>query len=148
MSRRIAARIALVTAVLWGFAASAQEPAARGALPGVAAPGSAATAPAVVPQPAAPLAVAPPVGTKSGPTVASAPVISAMARVYIAALQRALPSHGYHPGPQTGRLDRKTAAAIKAYQRDAGLPVDARSEMNLKTTLDSVNFVKPPILAH
>ncbi len=117
--------------------ATAQESRPRGPLPGVAAPGAISAAPPV-----------PNVHRPAPPPVPSTPVISPTARLYIAALQRALPSHGYHPGPETGRLDKRTIAAIKAYQRDAGLPLDARSEMNLKTTLDSVNFVKPPILAH
>lgn len=118
--------------------AEAQEASPRGPLPGVAAPGAPAS-------PAVPSLRSPAPPRVSSP--ARAPAISATARLYIAALQRALPSHGYHPGPETGRLDKRTIAAIKAYQRDAGLPRDVRSEMNLKTTLDSVNFVKPPILA-
>lgn len=143
MLRGIIAFVAISTIVLQAAAASAQDGAPRGPLPGVAVPLA----------PSAPGAAAP-LPLDAGGRAATAvvpspsPTISPTARLYIAALQRALPSHGYRPGPETGRLDKKTIRAIKAYQRDAGLAIDARSEMALKTTLDSVTFVKPPILAH
>ena len=138
--------IAALTVALPAFVAAAEDASPRGPLPGVAVPGTALSSPATRPPPTAPIVSQRP--PPLPPSTPKAPAISPTARLYIAALQRALPSHGYHPGPETGRLDRKTIAAIKAYQRDAGLPIDARSEMTLKTTLDSVTFVKPPILAH
>lgn len=121
-----------------------QGTSARGPLPGVAAT---PTAPPITVSP--PIVVSPPVVVSPSMAAPSKPVtpISRLARLYIAGLQRALPSHGYHPGPETGHLDHATAAAIRAYQRDAGLPEDPRGEMNLKTTLDSVNFARPPVMA-
>jgi peptidoglycan hydrolase-like protein with peptidoglycan-binding domain len=110
----------------------------RGPLPGVAA--------TPTPTPALPPAAGGASGLVAAPAQHSQ-ALSKLARIYVAALQRALPSHGYHPGPETGRLDRATAAAIRAYQRDAGLQEDPRGEMSLKTTLDSVNFARPPVLA-
>jgi hypothetical protein len=140
MSRGILRLIAGLLVAYPAVMAAAQDASPRGPLPGVAVPRTISVPPAAL---GAAAAAPPPVSSPQRPVT-----ISSTAGIYIAALQRALPSHGYHPGPETGRLDKRTIAAIKAYQRDAGLPVDARSEMNLKTTLDSVNFVKPPILAH
>ena len=66
---------------------------------------------------------------------------------YVAALQRALPPHGYRCGPPTGRLDPATEQAILAYQADAGLPRDAHAIGVLKATLDHVTYARPPIFA-
>jgi hypothetical protein len=83
------------------------------------------------------------------PAAAAAPEISSdpLVPVYLKGLQRGLPAHGYHPGPETGEMDLQTQAAILRYQQDAGLPQDASSAMGLKRTLDSVNFQNPPVLA-
>lgn len=42
----------------------------------------------------------------------------------IAAIQRALLARGYDPGPADGIAGRRTEAAVRAFQRDAGLTVD------------------------
>ena len=49
---------------------------------------------------------------------------SQMATAYIESLQKELAIHGYKPGPIDGRMGSRTRAAIRAYQRDAGLQVD------------------------
>ncbi len=81
------------------------------------------------------------------PPATAAPSPDAASADYLRGLQRALPAHGYQPGPETGRLDPATEAAILAYQRDAGLTPDARSPMALKRTVDSVYFARPAVMA-
>jgi peptidoglycan hydrolase-like protein with peptidoglycan-binding domain len=71
----------------------------------------------------------------------------AVRAAYIQGLQRALPSHGYHPGPVSGRLDRQTEQAILAYQHDAGIRWDGTDTLSLQGTLDSVSFARPAIYA-
>jgi peptidoglycan hydrolase-like protein with peptidoglycan-binding domain len=68
-------------------------------------------------------------------------------QAYVRGLQQQLPAHGYRPGPVTGRIDPATEQAILAYQRDAGIPPNARSTWVLKQTLDSVSFARPAIQA-
>jgi len=48
-------------------------------------------------------------------------------RDFIASLQRALMARGLHEGPVTGRMDRRTRAAIRAYQAGRGLDSDILS---------------------
>ena len=55
---------------------------------------------------------------------------------YIAGIREELAAHGYDPGP----LD----AAIRAYQHDAGLPVDG---VATKELLDHLKFVLPKVYA-
>jgi len=78
-----------------------------------------------------------------GAARAADPVLQA----YVRGLQQQLPAHGYRPGPVTGRLDPATERAILAYQHDAGIQPDVHSTWVLKTTLDSVSFARPQILA-
>lgn len=47
-----------------------------------------------------------------------------MALAYAEDLQRELAVRGYDPGPVDGVIGGRTEAAIRAYQRDVGLPVD------------------------
>lgn len=68
-------------------------------------------------------------------------------QAYVRSLQEQLPTHGYRPGPATGRLDPQTERAIRAYQQAAGIPPNARSTWVLKQTLDSVSFARPRIEA-
>lgn len=68
-------------------------------------------------------------------------------QAYVRSLQQQLPTHGYRPGPVTGRLDPETERAILAYQRDAGIQPNAHSTWVLKQTLDSVSFAQPPVRA-
>jgi len=79
--------------------------------------------------------------------LAAAPAGDPVFAAYVRSLQERLPAHGYRPGAVTGRLDPATERAIQAYQRDAGIPPNARSTWVLKQTLDSVNFARPPIRA-
>ena len=53
-------------------------------------------------------------------------------------------AHGYTPGPVDGRPGRRTAAAIRAYQRDAGLAVTGVPTREL---LDHLKFVLPKVNA-
>jgi peptidoglycan hydrolase-like protein with peptidoglycan-binding domain len=80
-----------------------------------------------------------------GPVFAVTPRVASLTPAYIDALQRSLPHHGYPTGPVTGQLDPMTEAAILAYQRDAGLPLDARSDAALQATVNSVSFARPAI---
>jgi peptidoglycan hydrolase-like protein with peptidoglycan-binding domain len=63
---------------------------------------------------------------------------------YVAALQHALPSHGYRVGPPTGKLDPTTDAAIRAYQADAGMIENTQDAGALKATLDRLTYGHPP----
>lgn len=136
----------LISSAILPAEAQTETPAVRAGAPPL--PGSPAVpsgqAPAEAPAPAAPASVPPPPPASSAAAPAS---LDAMATAYIRGLQRALPAHGYRPGPETGQLDPATASAITAYQRDAGLPEDPRSDTALKATLDSVSFARPPIMA-
>lgn len=47
-----------------------------------------------------------------------------MARAYVVNLQQELSARGYRPGTVDGVMGSHTRSAIRAYQRDVGLPVD------------------------
>lgn len=49
------------------------------------------------------------------------PCEDALTAEFIASLQRALAARGQYRGPATGRMDRRTRAAIRVYQRPRGL---------------------------
>ena len=61
---------------------------------------------------------------------------------YIRGIQTQLRSHGYDAGPVDGVMGSQTRAAIRAYQRDAGLAVDGEAGPGL---LDHLKFVQPPV---
>jgi peptidoglycan hydrolase-like protein with peptidoglycan-binding domain len=65
-----------------------------------------------------------------------------MRRAYIVGIQEELTAHGYRPGPVDGVLGPRTQAAIRAYQHDAGLPVDGVASDEL---LDHMKFVTPRV---
>lgn len=67
-----------------------------------------------------------------------------MARAYIVGIQEELTDKGYRPGPIDGVMGSQTRAAIRAYQRDAGLPVDGIASNEL---LDHMKFVEPKVYA-
>jgi peptidoglycan hydrolase-like protein with peptidoglycan-binding domain len=54
-----------------------------------------------------------------------------IARSYVETIQTELIAHGYRPGPIDGVMGPRTRAAIQAYQRDAGLPVDGIASKQL-----------------
>lgn len=66
------------------------------------------------------------------------------ARAYITSIQEELTEHGYNPGPVDGKMGPKTHAAIRAYQRDAGLPVDGFATKEL---LEHLKFAQPKVYA-
>ncbi len=59
-------------------------------------------------------------------------------------IQDELEEHGYRPGPYDGVLDAETVAAIRSYQRDAGLPVTGEATPAL---LDHLRYTSPPVQA-
>lgn len=67
-----------------------------------------------------------------------------MRHATIVAIQRELAVHGYQPGPADGLLGKRSTAAIRAYQRDAKLPVTGIASTEL---LDHMKFVLPKVYA-
>ncbi|MEM7227044.1 MAG: peptidoglycan-binding domain-containing protein [Pseudomonadota bacterium] len=65
-----------------------------------------------------------------------------MARAFVVGIQEELAKAGYSPGPADGILGDRTRAAIRAYQRNAGLPVDGQASSEL---LDHMKFVTPKV---
>jgi len=56
-------------------------------------------------------------------------------RKMVAAVQRGLAGLGYDPGPADGILGARTRAAIRAFQKSVGLPVDGRLSKRLMDSL-------------
>lgn len=67
-----------------------------------------------------------------------------MAEAYVRGIQEELTAHGYRPGPVDAKPGRQTAAAIRAYQRDAGLIVTGVPTREL---LDHLKFALPKVNA-
>ena len=67
-----------------------------------------------------------------------------MREAYIVGIQEELVAHGYRSGPADGVLGPRTRAAIRAYQRDAGLRVNGVAS---KEVLDHMKFVLPKVYA-
>lgn len=65
-----------------------------------------------------------------------------MQTAYVRGVQKELLAHGYRPGPVDGIAGRQTRAAVRAYQRDAGLPVDGVADKRL---LDHLKFAQPKV---
>lgn len=65
-------------------------------------------------------------------------------RALVNAIQDELEEHGYRPGPTDGLLDSETVAAIRDYQRDAGLPMTGEATPML---LDHLRSHQPPVYA-
>jgi peptidoglycan hydrolase-like protein with peptidoglycan-binding domain len=63
---------------------------------------------------------------------------------YVEGIQRQLLELGFNPGRNDGQLGGRTDAAIRAYQRRAGLPVDGCASKEL---LDHMSFVQPRVTA-
>ena len=64
----------------------------------------------------------------------------AMGRAYVREIQRALAARGYDPGGVDGAEGPRTRAAVRAYQKDAGLPQTGRASREL---LDRLKFSGP-----
>lgn len=68
-----------------------------------------------------------------------------LGEVYVQAIRQKLADHGYRPGSDDGALlVGRMPAAIKAYQRDAGLPIDGIATREL---LDHLMFALPKVYA-
>lgn len=65
-----------------------------------------------------------------------------MEAAYVLGVQKELLAHGYRPGPADGIAGPQTRAAVRAYQRDAGLPVDGIADKRL---LDHLKFAQPKV---
>lgn len=63
---------------------------------------------------------------------------------YMVSIQEELLAHGYHVGPIDGVIGKKSKGAIRAYQRDAGLPVNG---VPTKELLDHLKFSIPKVYA-
>ena len=55
----------------------------------------------------------------------------------VAATQANLAQLGYQPGPIDGQYGPRTEAAIRAYQRDHGLPVDGKLSGQVALNIES-----------
>jgi len=80
-----------------------------------------------------PAASAQPVPSRAAPApLASTPSATVdQPSAVIADIQRSLGELGYNPGPASGRVDLQTAAAIREFQKEAGLPVDGQATPQL-----------------
>jgi peptidoglycan hydrolase-like protein with peptidoglycan-binding domain len=58
-------------------------------------------------------------------------------QVDVSRVQSLLTGLGYAPGSVDGRMGKRTAAAIQAFQRREGLPVDGKASARLLTALES-----------
>lgn len=67
-----------------------------------------------------------------------------MRQAMIVGVQEELAAHGYAVGPADGVVGPRTRAAIRAYQRDAGLPVNG---VPTKDLLDHLKFAQPKVTA-
>lgn len=67
-----------------------------------------------------------------------------MRTAYIRGIQEELAAHHYDPGPADGILGPRSRAAIRKYQRDAGLPQDGVASKEL---LDHLKFAQPKVYA-
>lgn len=78
------------------------------------------------------------------PVAATESLPPQMETAYLRGIQKELRAHGYDAGPVDGRMGPRTAATIRRYQRDAGLPVDGVASKEL---LDHLKFVLPKTYA-
>lgn len=67
-----------------------------------------------------------------------------LAAAYVEGIQRQLLELGFNPGRNDGRLGGQTNAAIRAYQKKAGLAVDGCPTQGL---LDHMSFTQPRVTA-
>ena len=67
-----------------------------------------------------------------------------MALAYAVGIQEELLAHGYDAGQPDGTIGTRSVRAIRAYQRDAGLPADGLASKEL---LDHLKFALPKVYA-
>jgi peptidoglycan hydrolase-like protein with peptidoglycan-binding domain len=80
--------------------------------------------------------------TPAAVQLAQTPAASEVA--YVRGVQRELLAHGYKSGPIDGIAGGQTRAAVRAYQRDAGLTADGEADRRL---LDHLKFALPKVYA-
>lgn len=68
---------------------------------------------------------------------APAPVANVDMQRAVSDLQARLAARGYNPGPIDGKMGAQTRAAIRAYQKDRGMPIDGQITQALVTSLNS-----------
>ncbi|MBT8039078.1 MAG: DUF748 domain-containing protein, partial [Gammaproteobacteria bacterium] len=73
-------------------------------------------------------------GVMRAPVRPPAPVTQ---QVDVSRVQSLLTGLGYEPGPADGRMGKRTAAAIRAFQRREGLPVDGKTSVRLLSALQA-----------
>ncbi|WP_029006845.1 peptidoglycan-binding domain-containing protein [Azospirillum halopraeferens] len=81
----------------------------------------------------------------AGPSMAAcdeAAMPPQMLTAYVVGVQEALAAQGFRPGPADGKPGARTRAAIRAYQKAAGLPVDGCVSQGLA---DHINFALPKV---
>lgn len=61
---------------------------------------------------------------------------------HIADVQRKLAALGYYPGPADGRTGARTQVAVRAFQRDAHLPMDGRIDGPLLNHIDAESKIR------
>ena len=94
--------------------------------------------------PAPPPDVGSPLLVRAGTGTSVDEMAPGIRRAYIVAIQEELVAHGYRAGAADGVVGRKTRAAIRRYQRDAGLPIDGKATKEL---LDHLKFALPKVHA-
>jgi len=86
-------------------------------------------------------------GVMSGPVLAACAdsgMPPQMFQAYAKDIQSQLAEHGYDPGPPDGKPGSRTRAAIRTYQRDAGLATDGCISKELA---EHLHFVQPKVYA-
>jgi len=78
-----------------------------------------------------------------GPSTSSAP--KKPSAQYTREAQQLLTDLGYDPGPVDGQYGRRTADAVKAFQRDAGITQDGWIDQDLLSVLRRVNNQRPSL---
>ena len=85
-----------------------------------------------------------PIGTYQFAASSVAEMPPGMRTAYVRGLQEALAAHGYRPGPADGQLGPRTRGAVRAYERDAGLPITGQATDEI---LNHLNFARPKVMA-
>jgi peptidoglycan hydrolase-like protein with peptidoglycan-binding domain len=84
------------------------------------------------------------VGTAmAAPEVGRAEFAPDLRRSMVSGIQEQLIARGFMKGRVTGRMDARTTAGIRAYQRAAGLPVTGNADQALA---NHINFTDPKVV--